>query len=145
MADLRSIAALALASRIAIRSTKSLKETIECFKGRTRILIRLSNEVEGLIHVLTSLAEATTFYTPLFGRLKGLVELCSQVCREFKQAILDFSQMSCANLRDWTKVKYTRGDINDLIDAIVTYKSTISICLSITTLSVVLHCLLGRC
>ena len=115
-------------------SAKSLYETIKRFKNRNKTLTRLGDGVEELIHALKSLAEVKIPYDPLLILLEGLVKLCGKLCHEFEHAMIHFNNISKADLRDWAKVKSTRGDMNEFIDTIARHKSTISIGLSITTL-----------
>ncbi|EER40864.1 conserved hypothetical protein [Histoplasma capsulatum H143] len=66
--------------------------------------------------------------------LQGPIDRCSQVCREFEQSMKIFSGKSKTGFRDWTKMEFMRGDINEFIDTIAGYKSTISVGLGTITM-----------
>jgi hypothetical protein len=50
-----------------------------------------------------------------------------------------FSEKSKTGFRDWTKMEFMRGDINEFIGTVGGYKSTISVGLGIVTMLVVLR------
>ncbi|KAG5296844.1 hypothetical protein I7I48_05788 [Histoplasma ohiense] len=66
--------------------------------------------------------------------LQGTIDRCSQVCREFGQLMKVFSHNSKMAFRDWAKMEFMRGDINEFIDTISGYKSTISVSLGTLTI-----------
>jgi hypothetical protein len=126
----------------AIQSSKSLYETIERFKDRSKILRRLQNELHDLTKTLDSLIQVNNAETSVLALLRGTIDRCSQVCREFEQSIKVFSEKPKTGFRDWTKMEFMRGDINEFIDTLSGYKSTISIGLGTLTMLVATHCLL---
>jgi hypothetical protein len=143
MADPVSITASLLAvTTAAVQSTKSLYETVKRFKDRNKILRRLQDELKDLINILDSLAQVTNADQSMLTLLHGPIERCSQVCREFEQSMEVFEGKSKTGFRDWTKMEFMRGDINDFIDTIAGYKSTISVGLSTITLLVAIPYLL---
>ncbi|OQE13490.1 hypothetical protein PENFLA_c047G07749 [Penicillium flavigenum] len=128
MADPMSITASLMAVvTAAIQSTQSLCETIKRLKDRHITLRRLQNELQDLTKVLGLLAQETSAETSIFELLRGPIDRCSQVCGEFKQSMEAFSQNPKTGTRDWTRMKFMRGDINDFTDVVAGYKSTISI------------------
>lgn len=74
--------------------------------------------------------------------LQGPIERCSLVCREFEQSMEVFTGKSKTGFRDWTKMEFMRGDMNEFIDNIAGYKSTISVGLGTITMLVSIPCLL---
>jgi hypothetical protein len=50
--------------------------------------------------------------------------------------MLSFKEKSKTGIRDWAKLEFMRGDINEFIDTISGYKSTIAVGLGIVTLYV---------
>lgn len=143
MADPVSITASMMAViTTAIQSTQSLYETVKGFKDRDRTLRRLQNELEDLAKILGSLAETTSAKASMFELLQSPIDRYSQVCAEFKHSLEAFSQESTTNIRDWTKMEFMRGDINDFINVVAGYKSTISIGLCTITMLVTIPCLL---
>jgi len=74
--------------------------------------------------------------------LQGPIERCSLVCREFEQSMEVFTGKSKTGFRDWTKMEFMRGDINEFIDTIAGYKATISVGIGTITLLVAIHRLL---
>ena len=143
MADPLSITASVLAViAAAAQSTKSLYETIKRFKDRNKTLRRLQDELRDLANILDSLTEVTNAEASMLTLLQGPIERCSQVCREFEQSMEVFNGKSKTGFRDWTKMEFMRGDINEFIDTIAGYKSTISIGLGTITMLVAILCLL---
>jgi hypothetical protein len=137
MADPLSITASLLAiATAAVQSVKSLNDTISRYKGRDRTLQRLQNELRDVSGILDSLKEAILAEVSISPLLKGPVGRCSEVCREFEQSMLSFSEKTKTGIRDWAKLEFMRGDINEFIDTISGYKSTIAVGLGIITLSV---------
>jgi hypothetical protein len=143
MADPLSITASALAVvTAAIQSTKSLYETVKRFKGRDKTLLRLQHELSDLTDILDSLTQVINAETSVLALLQGPVDRCSQVCREFEQSMKVFSGKSKTGFRDWTKMEFMRGNINEFIDTIAGYKSTISVGIGTITMLVAKPCIL---
>jgi hypothetical protein len=143
MADPLSITASALAViTAAVQSAKSLYETVQRYKSRNKTLGRLQDELEDLANILNSLTQVTNAEASMLTLLKGPIERCSQVCHEFEQSMKVFSGKSKTGFRDWTKMEFMRGDINEFIDTIAGYKSTISVGLGTITMLVAIPCLL---
>jgi DNA repair ATPase RecN len=128
MADPLSISVSVLAViTAAVQSIKSLNETVKRFKDRNKTLRRLQDELEDLANILNSLTQVINAETSMLALLQGPIDRCSQVCHEFEQSIKVFSGKSKTSIRDWTKMEFMRGDINEFIDTITGYKSTISV------------------
>lgn len=111
----------------AVQSTKALRETIIRFKDRDKTLSRLQNELQDLGTILDSLQQVIGTEASMLALLQGPIERCTQVCREFEQSMETFDRKSKTGFRDWTKMEFMRGDINEFIDTISGYKSTISV------------------
>jgi hypothetical protein len=111
----------------AVQSTKSLCDTIKRYKGRDKTLGRVQNEVEDIVNILDSLTQLTSADPSKLKLLKGPIERCSLVCSEFEQAMERFGGKSKAGFRDWAKLEFMRGDINEFIDTISGYKATFSV------------------
>ncbi|KAJ5283468.1 hypothetical protein N7497_003755 [Penicillium chrysogenum] len=135
MADPLSVTASVLAViTAAVQSTRSLCETIKRFKDRNKTLRRLQDELEDLGKILDSLIHVINAEASILALLQGPIDRCSQVCREFEQSMQVFNKKSNTGFRDWTKMEFMRGDINEFIDVIAGYKSTISIGLGTITM-----------
>ncbi|KAJ5452462.1 hypothetical protein N7445_000645 [Penicillium cf. griseofulvum] len=135
MADPLSITASVLAViTAAVQSTKSLCETVKRFKDRNKTLRRLQDELEDLTRILDSLMHVINAEASILALLKGPIDRCSQVCREFEQSMQVFNKKSKTGFRDWTKMEFMRGDINEFIEVIAGYKSTISVALGTITM-----------
>ncbi|KJK65619.1 hypothetical protein P875_00010124 [Aspergillus parasiticus SU-1] len=135
MADPLSIAASALAViTAAIQSTKSLVDTVKRFKGRDKTLRRLQDELEDLAKILDALAHVTATEKSMLALLGDPINRCSQICCEFERSMKVFSEKSKMGFLDWAKMEFKRGDINDFIDTIAGYKSTISVGLGTITM-----------
>jgi DNA repair ATPase RecN len=120
----------------AIQSTKSLYETVRRFNDRDKTLRRLQDELQDLTNILNSLAQATNAEASMLALLQGPIDRCSKVCREFEQSMKAFNGKLKIGFRDWTKLEFMRGDINEFIDTIAGYKSTISVGLGTITMFV---------
>ncbi|KIW11741.1 hypothetical protein PV08_09013 [Exophiala spinifera] len=137
MADPLSITASLLAVvTAAVQSTQSLYETVTRFKERDKTLRRLQDELRDLNIILDSLAPVVNAEQSLLTLLQGPVERCSQVCSEFEQSMKVFGGKSKMGLRDWTKMEFMRGSINEFIDTVAGYKSTITVALGVITMLV---------
>lgn len=137
MADPLSISVSVLAVvTAAIQSTQSLSAAVQRYKNRDKTLERLGHEVEDLIKVLGLLEDAVTSDAPILAALKGPVDRCSQVCREFEEAMEKFGGKSKTGLRDWARMEFMKSDINDFMDTLANYKSTILVGLGTITMSV---------
>jgi hypothetical protein len=120
----------------AIQSTNSLCETIKRFKDRNKTLRRLQDELEDLLNILNSISQVIHDDTSMLGLLQGPIDRCSRVCHDFEGSMKKFKEKSKTGFRDWTKMEFMRGDINDFIDTVSGYKSTISIGLGTITMLV---------
>ncbi|KAL4733494.1 hypothetical protein BDV11DRAFT_210170 [Aspergillus similis] len=135
MADPLSITASMLAViTAAVESVKSLHSTVKRFKDRDKTLRRLRNELEDLTNILGSLGDVINADMPMLALLQGPVERCSQLCREFEQAMEVFGRKSATGFRDWAKMEFMKGDINEFIDNIAGYQSTINVGLGTITI-----------
>ena len=133
--DPLSISASALTLIAAtITTVQALHETVKRYKGRDKTLGRLQDGLLDLIAILNSLEAAADDESPIWALLRGPVGRCAQVCREFEDALKIFSGKSKTGLKDWTKMEFMRGDINEFIDTMADYKSTITIGLGTITL-----------
>ncbi|KAM5372130.1 hypothetical protein ACJZ2D_007663 [Fusarium nematophilum] len=130
--DPLSITAFSLATvTAAIQSTKSLKNTVTSFKDRDKTLARLQNTLEDLVSILDALQGAVDSGASTLALLEGPVSRCSQVCREFEIAMQAFDGKSKMGIRDWAKMEFMKGDINEFMDTLAGYKATISVSLGI--------------
>ncbi|KAL5400238.1 hypothetical protein PMIN03_012548 [Paraphaeosphaeria minitans] len=135
MADPLSITASVLAIvTAAVQSVKSLNDTVSRYKGRDRTLQRLQNELRDVCGILDSLQEAIQAEASVSALLKGPVGRCSDICQEFEQSMRSFNEKSKTGVRDWAKLEFMRGDINEFIDTISGYKSTIAVGLGLITI-----------
>jgi len=117
-----------------ISSVKALHETVKRYKGRDKTLGRLQGGLLDLVTILNSLQAVSNGEAPVLTLLKGPVGRCAQVCHEFEDAMEIFSGRSKPGLKDWTKMEFMRGDINEFIDTLSDYKSTITIGLGTITM-----------
>jgi hypothetical protein len=141
MADPLSITASLLAViTAAVQSTRSLYDTVQRFRDRNKTLRRLEDELGDLTNILDSLTQGVGAEESMLTLLQGPIERCSQVCREFERSMEVFSGRSKPGFRDWTKMEFMRGDINEFIDTIAGYKSTISVGVGTITMLVAISC-----
>ena len=145
MADPLSIRSASVLSVVAsIKSTKSLYAAVEHYNGRDQTLERLQGELENLINVLGSLREVVESGTPIPRLAKAAIERCSQVCREFEDAMGMWYTKPVLGRRDWAKMKFLGIDIDFFIDTLAGYRSTIIIGLSDITMLVAHTCVPSR-
>lgn len=141
MADpLRITAPVLVVVTAAIKSTKSLYETVKRFNDRNITIRRLQRELEDLANVLDSLLQVINAEVSVIVLLQGPIYQCIQICSEFEQSMKVFSGNSKTRFRDWTKIKFMGGNINDFIDTVIRYKSTITVSLGIINMSVAIPC-----
>ena len=103
------------------KSTKSLYETAKRLKDRDKTLRRLQDEVGDVASILDSLKQVIHADESMLVLLQGPIKRCSQVCHEFEQSMVAFSGKSKTGVRDWTKIEFMGGDINEFIDAVTVY------------------------
>lgn len=119
----------------AIQSARSLKDTVTRFKERNKTLAQLQHELEDLSNILDVLKGAFDSGVSTVPLLKGPVSRCNQICRKFDTAMQAFSGKSKIGILDWTKMEFMNGDINEFMDTLAGYKSTISVGLGTITMS----------
>ncbi|KAL3470045.1 hypothetical protein BJX99DRAFT_240158 [Aspergillus californicus] len=135
MADPVSITASVLAIITgAIQSTNALKDIVRRFRERNKTLGRLQDELEDLSKILKLLQDAVNTDASVLSLLQGPIYRCSQLCREFEDSMKAFDRKTKTGFRDWTRMEFMRGDINEFIDTIAGYKSTISVGLGTITM-----------
>lgn len=121
----------------AIQWTRSLLITVTTLRQRDRTLARLQGELEGLVRVLGSLAQVPNAPASMLVLLERPIDRCSQLCCKFKQLMEASSQTSkLISHQDWTKMEVMGSNINEFIDTMEGYKSTISVAHGIITLLV---------
>ena len=135
MSDPLSITASLLAvTTAAIASAKSLRDTVKRYRERNKTLGRLEDGLRELIGILDSLSKVSDTEESMLGLLRSPVERCSQVVHEFEEAMKAFAGDSKIGFRDWTRMEFMRGDINEFIDNVAGYKATFSVALGIINL-----------
>ena len=135
MADPLSITASVLAVvTAAVQTTKSLNDALQRYKSRDKTLRRLQDELKDLTNILEALEAVSNLEIPMLSLLKGPVDRCSQLCREFERSMGEFGRKSETGFRDWAKMEFMRGSINEFIDTLAGYKSTISVGLGTITM-----------
>lgn len=137
MADPLSVTASVLAiAAAATASIRSLRNIVQSYQDRNKTLRRLQDKLQHLATVLDSLAQVTNADTSVLVLLEGPVDRCREICNEFEQSMKKFHGRSKTGLLDWTKLEFMKGDINDFIDTIESYKSTTMVGLGTINLSV---------
>ncbi len=119
MADPLSLTASVLViSTAAIQSAKSLHETVKRYRDRDKTLRRLQDELNDLTKILESLTRATDAEQSVRALLQGPIERCSLLCHDFESSMEGFGRKSKTGFRDWTRMEFMRGDINEFIETI---------------------------
>ena len=123
------------AIRTAIELTKSLHESVNRLKDRSRDIQRLDVEVVALANVLNSLTQMNNVEISMLVSLQCLLRRWSEVCHRFEESMEDFYRTSTSP-RDWKKMLFMGRGINELIDTIVDYRSMVFVSLCIINMSV---------
>ncbi|KAF2173317.1 hypothetical protein M409DRAFT_17258 [Zasmidium cellare ATCC 36951] len=136
MADPLSITASLLAiSTAAVQTTKALCETVKRYRGRDKTLRRLQDELDDLTRILEALTRVTAADESLSALLQGPVGRCTQICHDFELSMERFAGKSKTGFKDWTKLEFMRGDINEFIETISGLKSTIAVGVGTVTMN----------
>jgi hypothetical protein len=142
MADPLSLAASVVAvATAAVVSIQSLCNTVKSFQNRNNTLRRLLAKLQDLTTILDSLIQVIEDDISVVALLEGPIGRCKEICIEFEQSVKKFHGKSKTGFLDWTKLEFMKGDINDFIDTIEGYKSTITVGLGTINLSVERSCL----
>ncbi|KAF5235105.1 hypothetical protein FANTH_11826 [Fusarium anthophilum] len=116
---------------LAVQSIKSLKDTVTRYKGRDKTLARLHHVLEDLDNILEVLERAVNSEASTRALLEGPVSRCNILCRDFETAMQAFGGTSRMGFRDWARMEFMTGDINEFMDRLEGYKATISVGLGI--------------
>ncbi|RBA11823.1 hypothetical protein FPRO05_14211 [Fusarium proliferatum] len=116
---------------LAVQSIKSLKDTVTRYKGRDKTLARLYHVLEDLDNILEVLERAVDSEASTRALLEGPVSRCNILCRDFETAMQAFGGTSRMGFRDWARMEFMTGDINEFMDRLEGYKATISVGLGI--------------
>lgn len=116
---------------LAVQSIKSLKDTVTRYKGRDKTLARLHHVLEDLDNILEVLERAVDSEASTRALLEGPVSRCNVLCRDFETAMQAFGGTSRMGFRDWARMEFMAGDINEFMDRLEGYKATISVGLGI--------------
>ncbi|KAF5542797.1 hypothetical protein FMEXI_7319 [Fusarium mexicanum] len=101
---------------LAVQSIKSLKDTVTRYKGRDKTLARLHHMLEDLDNILEVLERAIDSEASTRALLEGPVSRCNILCRDFETAMQAFGGTSRMGFRDWAKMEFMAGDINEFMD-----------------------------
>ncbi|PYH91110.1 hypothetical protein BO71DRAFT_59068 [Aspergillus ellipticus CBS 707.79] len=133
MADVLSVASSLIAlATFAFEASKSLYALVEGFKNTQRTVRELRYELESLTQVLGTLISAVMDNEAELASLKLPLLRCGKICSEFREIIrkcVAHSNGQRTSFRDWAKLQYMGGNINDLKTTLAGYKATISIAL----------------
>ncbi|OOF95207.1 hypothetical protein ASPCADRAFT_406026 [Aspergillus carbonarius ITEM 5010] len=133
MADVLSVASSLIAlATFAFEASKSLYALVEGFKNTQRTVRELRYELESLTQVLGTLISAVMDNEAELASLKLPLLRCGKVCSEFRDIIrkcVAHSNGQRTSFRDWAKLQYMGGNINNLKTTLAGYKATISIAL----------------
>ncbi|KAK2038159.1 hypothetical protein LZ31DRAFT_508471 [Colletotrichum somersetense] len=138
MADPLSITASVLGVvTAAVVSTRALIDTVRRCKGRDKTLQRLQDELEDLLKILDMLQATSRCESSMLALLEGPVGRCSELCLDFEKSMREFSgRAGKTGFQDWAKLEFRKGDINEFIDTVSGYKSTISVGLGAINLKI---------
>lgn len=120
----------------AFQTSKSLYQLIESFKSSKRAIRDLRDELQSLNEVLETLEGTAAELENELVTLKQPLLRCGKICQEFEDILkrcTSHSGVDRTSFRDWTKLQYMGGDINNLRTTLAGYKATISIALGSAT------------
>ncbi|KAJ6200004.1 LOW QUALITY PROTEIN: hypothetical protein J3E72DRAFT_414537 [Bipolaris maydis] len=104
------------------------------FKNHPKRVRNLIEELEALIGVLESLSETMKLHIDVdVSALDLPLRRCGRACDEFLQELQKCCSRSGGDRQsfwDWAKLRYMGDDINDFVDSLAAYKSTINIALT---------------
>ena len=120
MGDPLSIASGVLALSIfAFNSSVSLYEFVQSFQDSGKKIRELRRELEALRNILNSLQQLATKDEVRFEALCLPLLRCGQACEEFEEVIANCTKHSTdskASFRDWAKLRYLGGSIEEFKD-----------------------------
>ncbi|EOA90859.1 uncharacterized protein SETTUDRAFT_102238 [Exserohilum turcica Et28A] len=112
----------------------TLHKTIQSFKTHSKRVRNLIKKLEAIIGVLESLSDTIQLHKDVdISSLNLPLRRCSRACDEFLQELQKCCSRSGGDrqsFRDWAKLRYMGDDINDFVDSLAAYKSTINIALT---------------
>ncbi|GKU08310.1 unnamed protein product [Fusarium langsethiae] len=85
-------------------------------KGRDKTLARLHHVLEDLDNILEVLERTVDSEASTRALLEGPVSRCNILCRDFETAMQAFGGTSKMGFRDWAKMEFMAGDINEFMD-----------------------------
>ncbi|KAJ6284227.1 hypothetical protein J3E71DRAFT_390648 [Bipolaris maydis] len=108
--------------------------TLVIFTHKSCRVRNLIEELEALIGVLESLSETMKLHIDVdVSALDLPLRRCGRACDEFLQELQKCCSRSGGDRQsfwDWAKLRYMGDDINDFVDSLAAYKSTINIALT---------------
>jgi hypothetical protein len=117
----------------AFQSSVSLRQVVDSFQSKKRIIRELKEELEALNGVLQSLQRAAADISEDLSGLKLPLLRCGKACKDFEEVIIKctaHSGGSRTSFRDWAKLKYMGDDIAGFKVMLAGYKSTVNIALA---------------
>ncbi|KAH8426376.1 uncharacterized protein LDX57_004114 [Aspergillus melleus] len=120
----------------AFQTSKSLYQLVESFKSSKRAIRDLRDELQSLNDVLKTLKGTAAELEDELDALKQPLLRCGRICQEFEEILkscTSHSGVDRTSFRDWAKLRYMGGDINNLRTTLAGYKATISIALGSAT------------
>lgn len=117
--------------------SKSLYTLVKDFKNTQQTVRKLWYRMECLTQVLGTLISAVIDNEAELASLKLPLLRCGKICSESRDIIrkcMAHSNGQRTSFRDWAKLRYMGGNINDLKTTLTGYKATISIALGGATL-----------
>jgi hypothetical protein len=117
----------------AFKSSITLHNTIKSFKVHPIRVRNLLEQLEALSGVLQSLTETVTAAVDVdLSELELPLLRCGTACKEFGEELVKCSSRSGgtrASFRDWARLQYMGGDMDNFMQMLAGYKSTIIIAL----------------
>jgi hypothetical protein len=121
-------------SSFAFKSTVTLLNTVQSFRGHPKRVQDLIDELQALKDVLTPLKE--TVSATKDGSLAALdlpLLRCGESCRDFEREIVKYSsrtQGDRSSFRGWARLRYMGEDVDGFKRQLSGYKLTITVALT---------------
>jgi hypothetical protein len=135
MADPISLASgLVALATFAFQSSVTLYKTVQSFQNHSTRVLSLTQQLEALSGVLSSLTETVSATTDIdLSALQLPLLRCGHACQEFEQELTKCASRSGStrtSFRDWAKLKYMGDNIDGFTQLLAGYKATINIALT---------------
>ncbi|KAH7014492.1 uncharacterized protein B0I36DRAFT_299420 [Microdochium trichocladiopsis] len=117
---------------VALQAVKLVHDAVERYKGRDKAMAQLSAELGELLAMLAAAHDTAALDPAGLALVRGPIEHCTKICTEFRDTLDDFYKKgspssSSMSRRDWARMEFKKGTLNEFTDTLASYKSTLQI------------------